>query len=1415
MSSVGLVGALCASALAPVLAVAAGAGAVVIAGVGVLGSVGANVLTDVVTKAIEGLRVGGRRTTHSEVEAAVAAAIERALVAGPLARSLRRDVAAVLRETGTVAAALEAAVEVGDPATKDELTAALTAVSAEFEEFGFVLAEIQEAAGAILEMLRRQDAERRADRGRAYEIAVQLWLLREELAVVERRTRLHAMLAAGGGQAVAWAGCPYRGLLPFEQDHTAVFFGRERLTAELVTALATRLTGLGMLVVTGASGAGKSSLLRAGLLPALARGSLVDGSAEWPRIVLTPTRTPLEELATHLAVLGGMGATTVRRDLAGAPDRAHMIVRQALLAAAGSAADAPDGPAARVVIVVDQFEELLTLGSEDQRAAFVTALHAAAATPAGPRGEPPALVVLGLRGDFWDLCAGYPQLVEALRAGPFVVGPMTEPELHRAITGPAAAAGLELEPGLVEAVLGELRGAGTPSVGALPLLSQAMLVTWEHRSDGGLLTHRGYGLSGGIAHAVQASAEAAYSDLTDRQQDEAKTMFRRMTVLSRDGQLARRRLARADLYAAGARGDVDTVLDVFVARRLISLNEGGVEIAHDALLGAWPRLRGWLDGDIADLALYNQLIDDAAGWVEKGRDGSFLYRGGQLTVVSEAAARWRGAPNQFPPLASAATEFLAAGRRQHRRRVTAWRGVLAVIVVLLVVAGTAAVVLRQRTDELGRQLRAGAAQLLVARSRELNRSDPIAAILMAVAAYRSSPDPAVLTNLADEYLRYRSTSRLLAADVGQISDVHVSADGSVVAALGAQGRIALWRLDQQPVVPTYLGRGLTHSALSPDGNLIAGSGGAGRVEVWRVDGTSVFQQEAGTGLGYPSGLRFDPAGRRLLAIPSRGGPKVWDIARRQAVQVPPGLVSQFDQPVDGVWFGPRGESVVVATDAALTLWHLSTGDSTLVSALDVGDTASISGDGLTAITCADAVHLRWDLDRVRERDQHPIPGESCRALEADATGTIAITSEESEVALRGPGIDYPRTVFSVRDLRTGHVARPILPTGVRPEVERLATLPDGARLIASVGAAVAVVDIPTADFTPLNTAMSGHFEAKVSQDGTQAILPARIGEPWLTLWDVGSGRELARSTEIGDRPLGFLGDGTLLGLDGKWEHLVVREVPSLKVTSRLPLPVGPGVTRATPLSRLSFGGLCAADESVADTIPVFFGGLITRFNIRSGTQVGEPMRPWRTRQELDQRAGGYMCAIRPDTDAVAIDVDQQTIEMWDLVRSTRVRTLDPAGLGTLADIDFSPDGRLLAMLDIEGQLQIWDVDENAPIAAPQRVSEPSLELRILGFPAPDRIMVETAPVFGGQTKTVVWDPDRRAAIADLDFNSGTSVLSPDGRTLHRFGNHRSSHIPLDPLAWVDGLCRVGGRDMTDAERQALPPGSVTDSLCRS
>ena len=389
----------------------------------------------------------------------------------------------------------------------------------------------------------------------------------------------------GTGHRVArWArGCPYRGLLPFGESDAEVFYGRERLAAELAVKLAARAASGGLVVVTGASGSGKSSLLRAGLLPILARGQQVPGSDRWPRIVMTPTKDPLTELAARLAAVGGPDALAVRDGLARHPDQAHLAIRSAVLAAAARRDEEPpasgDG-AARLVLIVDQFEQVFTLnpdlGGEATRQAFITALCSAAANPAGAGQEPAALVVIAVRGDFWDRCAAVPELVGALQDGQFVVGPMTESELRVAITGPAEAAGLRIDPALTDTILGDLRVAGGDrSAGVLPLLSQAMALTWEHR-EGDRLTSRGYAQAGGVSHAVQTGADRAYDALPAGQQAMARDVLRSMTVASRDGGLARRPVTREDLYAGlpgAARADIDAVLDAFAAERLAVLDE--------------------------------------------------------------------------------------------------------------------------------------------------------------------------------------------------------------------------------------------------------------------------------------------------------------------------------------------------------------------------------------------------------------------------------------------------------------------------------------------------------------------------------------------------------------------------------------------------------------------------------------------------------------------------------------------------------------------------------------------------------------------------------------------------------------------------------------------------------------------------
>ena len=416
--------------------------------------------------------------------------------------------------------------------------------------------------------------------------------------------------SAPGGDPL-WPECPYLGLVPFEERDARLFYGRSELAEQLVRRLGERLGGAGMLLVAGESGSGKSSLLRAGLLPRLAAGALGPGSERWPRRVIRPAASPLRELAMHLGEVAGSDPVSLYRSLLAAPGEAPMLAEQAARAAAGRGADPGSGgpaecrgrraaaPGAGGRPVRGGVHRSRTLTSDAvEREAFIAALHAAATIPAGPGRLPPAVVVAAVRADYLGRLIADPPLKAALDAGLFTVGPMSEAEVRLAVTGPAAEAGLAVEPAVVEAVIAELRGeaGGGLGSGVLPLMSQAMAATWERR-EGTELTLRGYRRAGGVADAVNRGAQAGYDALTSGQQDAARLVFAQLTVLTADGRVARRRCRRADLSSRGPQlaADVDAVIGVFSARRLLVLGQDGVEIAHDALLQAWKQLRDWLE----------------------------------------------------------------------------------------------------------------------------------------------------------------------------------------------------------------------------------------------------------------------------------------------------------------------------------------------------------------------------------------------------------------------------------------------------------------------------------------------------------------------------------------------------------------------------------------------------------------------------------------------------------------------------------------------------------------------------------------------------------------------------------------------------------------------------------------------------
>lgn len=491
--------------------------------------------------------------------------------------------------------------------------------------------------------------------------------------------RARRVLVSGRVAAVS----PYPGMVAFGPEDAEWFFGRDRLLAQLIERLDQRLRDGGPLVVVGASGAGKSSLLRAGLIPRLEQGALA-GSQHWPRLSLTPTDRPVTAIAEAIAAVIDEHPADVARQLTHDPESCIDRLRAVLREAGGA------GPTMVLVLIIDQLEELFTMCTDQQeRHRFLDLISRL--TDRGSAGQDPvALVVFGLRADFYAHCADYPQLRSALQDGQVIVGPMSSTELRQAIVLPAQLAGLQVEPGLVEVLLWDLGASAVGGAddaasanyeaGCLPLLAHALRATWLERR-GQTLTVEAYRLTGGIPHAVATTAERTFLTLNVAEQRAARALFLRLVKIGDDTGYTRRRVPRWELF--GGNTDQRTVLallDRFTRARLLTQGHDTVEITHNALLRAWPRLRHWIDEDRYDILRRQQLDEAAAMWEREGRDASALHRGSRLA----AAREWVSSQRDHGDLNPTTSAFLAASSRHAvRRRVLGWALMLFSVVPLL------------------------------------------------------------------------------------------------------------------------------------------------------------------------------------------------------------------------------------------------------------------------------------------------------------------------------------------------------------------------------------------------------------------------------------------------------------------------------------------------------------------------------------------------------------------------------------------------------------------------------------------------------------------------------------------------------------------------------------------------------------
>lgn len=756
---------------------------------------------------------------------------------------------------------------------------------------------------------------------------------------------------------------PYVGLAAFESTDREWFFGRDRLIAELVSRLRRRR----FVGVFGPSGCGKSSLLRAGLVPALTTAAAAQNSQ--PVVVFTPGAQPLEACAIQLARLTAASAVSVRADLAGGPANLHLLIRQAM-------ADRPAGD--DLVLVVDQFEEVFTLCPDrNERSWFIDALITATAEPTSR-----TRLILGVRADFYGHCAQHPHLVDALRDGQVMVGPMTADELRQAITGPAVRAGYRVETALVSRLIAD--ATGQPAV--LPLVSHALLETWNRR-HGTTLTLDAYQAAGGIQNALTHTAETTYHSLDPDQQRLARQLFQRLTALGEGTEDTKRRIRHDELDHDDP--NTATVLDTLARARLITLDHDSVQLAHEALIRHWPRLRDWLTEDRDGLRIHRQLTDAAHTWHTLDRDPGALYRGTRLARAHE----WANT-SPTPDLTTREGQFLEASRATQaaeqataRRQSRRLRQLIALLAVLLLLTTSATIYALRAQNITARQrnlavITEAVNQIAILNSTG-NYNNRRLALALSLAAHHLDPNPRTRGNIISSYTPLSMVQTGLTA---------FRPDGNTLATVYYGSQIGLYDmannssvLDSSELPSSYIA---TSARFSPDGNILIISGfdsgvdsGSDRVELDYRDQTVLFDITSGRHAATLPGTlnhiqSMAPNGRILALAHPNTGDVIGDAVRLVDISNPgqPSELTTLNQgnSVTSAIFSPDGHTLAIANFDSIRLWDVAnpqkpTQVATLTGHTGPIDFAVFSPDGHTLVTAGfdNAIKL-WDVANPRQ-----------------------------------------------------------------------------------------------------------------------------------------------------------------------------------------------------------------------------------------------------------------------------------------------------------------------------------------------------------------------------------------------------------------------------------------------------------------
>ena len=1204
---------------------------------------------------------------------------------------------------------------------------------------------VDEASRVLADVASRAAAGRSELSGVEAELAgkvVDLQLAREQ----ERALSYPSAPARGAAEGV----CPFKGLASFEPVDADYFFGRERLVAELVA----RLVGESFLGIVGPSGSGKSSVLRAGLLPALA-GGVLPGSKGWRRLLLRPGERPMDELRRVL--------------VSGAKDP---------LAEALDALPA-DG---RLLLAVDQLEEVFTAcRSEAERAAFVEALVRAATDPRGR-----AVVVVALRADFYGRFAAYPGLADVLGANQVLVGPMQASELRRAVELPATRVGLGVESELADALVDDVEG----EPGALPLLSTALLELWQ-KQDSNKLTLAAYRESGGVHGAVARLAEGTHARIPDDHKPIVRAVMLRLVGEDEGDTPVRRRASLAELDLE-RNEDVADVVATLAESRLVTVGEGSVEVAHEALLQEWPRLRDWIQEDAEGRRLRRHITGAATDWAAAGRDQGELYRGVRLASTLDWSTDHAFELNELE------REFVAASReaseretKRARRTNRRLRGLLAGVAVLLaaaVVGGIFAIVQRgeardAETAQLAQRL---GAQALVEEDLDLS-------LLLARQAVAVDDSAQTRGSLFASLLRAPAAIGVMhGSEDALLWGIDLSSDGRTLAVADFYNGVFFFdaRTYEQIGEPLPVSAWVECVAYSPDGETLA-IGGMGFVELFDAR-TRERLAEVSVG-GHAARIAFTRDGTKLILLENLSI-QIRDAATLEPVGPPialegftPSYIHSYYRPPHFA-LTPDGRSLVTASDQGELAW--------------------------------------WDLRTRRKTSTHAIaPGYHAVAVSSD--GRTAAVGVEGGIQLV--------------DVRRGEKRTATM--GFSGSPNSLSFAPDG-KTVVSANPDWTITRWDVASATPVDTLRGHSNPVRQSVFGPDGKTLYTVGDDGTAIaWDLAGDRRVKRAfrfTHDRDFDEGYDGHPGKFSPDGRLIAVGLKEQGIALLDASHLTSVGPPLRETGgEVKALSFspdGRTLAALTG---------GGAATVWDVESRSRRGEPVGTM----------GGFLVGLAFGSDGQTLAAGGGAgVHLWDIASAARLAEL--GGYTASSGVAFSADGRRVASaVSRAGGARVWDVKTRslvATVTGGSDADELSVALNrdgsllaVGGYGTVVRLwdvgtrklLHELGHKGAGATTLDFSDDGRVLAVSGFepvaslwDVTTGTQIgpnltagrrtgmldLSSDGRQLLlTLANGEGAVWDVDAQEWARRACALANRTLTREEWEKFLPGRPYEPACAS